>query len=214
MNPKRMFFALIAGLVLTVGLVGGAMYFGYTSMKASSNSLVNAKLDTMLAEEKEKTFIKAKKDLEKYKGLSETLQKILPKDKDQARAVRELYKISDEAGVSIVSITFPSSTLGARTAAPPASTEASKTATSSSVAQSTVSQAAPVSGLPGVQGIDLELSVEGQNDNFTQFSRMVTFLQKVEQNRRSMQIKKITVTPDDATRNVKFELTVTIFVKP
>lgn len=210
-----MFFVLIGGLAVSVGLVGGAMYIGYSSMQASSNSLVNAKLDTMLAEEKEKTFIKAKKDLEKYKGLSETLQKILPKDKDQARAVRELYKISDEAGVSIVSITFPSSTLGAKAAAAPtAPAGTDKTATTSTAAQKAVSQAAPVSGLPGVQGIDLELSVEGQNDSFTQFSRMVTFLQKVEQNRRSMQIKKITVTPDDTTRNVKFELTVTIFVKP
>ena len=192
------------GLLCVFIVAAGAMiYFGTSFMKKSSEALVNAKLDSFAADEQENSFVQAKKDLEKYKDLSVLVEKILPKDKDQARAVSELYKMGAETKVTIDKIQFPSSTLGQKTTASSSSTQTTPSTTA------VVTQAKAVEGLKSVLGIDIEVS-SGKN---LQYDDMIRFLQKIESNRRSMQVKKIVVRPDLEKNVLSFDVTITIFVK-
>lgn len=191
--------------VLIIG-AGAMIYFGSSFMKKKSNALVEAKLDSYTTEQKEKTYLQARKDLEKNKDLNDLVAKILPKEKDQAKAVSELYKIASESGITIDKIQFPSSTLGQKTAvATPGTTQSS-----SAPATPAVTQAKAVEGLKSVMGIDIEV----YSGKSMKYDNMITFLQKIELNRRSMQVKKITVTPDLEKNVLSFNVTVTTFVKP
>ncbi len=105
--------------------------------------------------------------------------------------------MANESRVTIDKIQFPSSTLGA-------------SAASQAQALGGVTQAKPVEGLASVLGVDIEI-VSGKNIHYND---MIQFLQKIESNRRSMQVKKIVVQPDLEKNVLSFEVTVTIFVKP
>ena len=203
MNAKKFYYTMIGLLCVFIVAAGAMIYFGTSFMKKSSEALVNAKLDSFAADEQENSFVQAKKDLEKYKDLSVLVEKILPKDKDQARAVSELYKMGAETKVTIDKIQFPSSTLGQKTTASSSSTQTTPSTTA------VVTQAKAVEGLKSVLGIDIEVS-SGKN---LQYDDMIRFLQKIESNRRSMQVKKIVVRPDLEKNVLSFDVTITIFVK-
>ena len=194
--------------VLIVG-AGAMIYFGSSFMKKKSNSLVEAKLDSYTTEQKEKTYLQARKDLEKNKDLNDLVAKILPKEKDQAKAVSELYKIASESGITIDKIQFPSSTLGQK-AVVATGTSATQSSSTPAAAAAVVTQAKAVEGLKSVMGIDIDI----YSGKSMKYDNMITFLQKIELNRRSMQVKKITVTPDLEKNVLSFNVTVTTFVKP
>jgi len=196
-------------LLLIVG-AGAMIYFGTSFMKKSSESLVNAKLDNYATDEQENNFVQAKKDLNKYKDLGALVDKILPKDKDQARAVSELYKMASESGIAIDKIQFPSSTLGQKAMTVTTGSSTTSTPTTAATTTKTVTQAKAVDGLKSVLGIDIEIA----SSKNLKYDNMIKFLQKIESNRRSMQVKKIVVHPDLEKNVLNFELTVTIFVKP
>lgn len=206
MNAKKLYYTMIGLLFVFIVAAGAMIYFGTGFMKKSSESLVNAKLDNFSADEQEISFVKAKKDLEKYKDLGAIVEKILPKDKDQARAVSELYKMGAETKVTIDKIQFPSSTLGQKVAT---ATGSQTTPSTTTPVATGVTQAKAVEGLKSVMGIDIEVA-SGKN---LQYADMIKFLQKIESNRRSMQVKKIIVRPDLEKNVLSFDVTVTIFVK-
>lgn len=206
MNAKKFYYGMIALLCAMIAGAGAMIYFGSSFMQKSSVNLVNAKLESFTTEEKEKSYLQARKDLEKYKDLDELANKILPKNKDQAKAVSELYKIASESGIVIDKIQFPTSTLGQKAAATTTSTAKDTAAT----AASPVTQAKAVEGLTSVLGIDIEVS----SAKGMKYSNMIKFLQKIELNRRSLQVKKISVTPDLSNNVLDFNVTVTTFVKP
>ena len=189
----------MAVLILLVLATAGGLGFSNIFMKKSADKLIGTKLDNIAYDNQEQTYLQARKDLEKYAALNEIMQKVLPKSKDQAQAVSELYKIGDETNIKVESIQFPSSSLGSKT------TDASA---------SSVTQAKSVDGMPGVLGIDITVQLAPTHGDSISYDDMISFLQKVEVNRRSMQIKQITVNADTKNGGVTFELTLTIFVKP
>jgi hypothetical protein len=207
MNAKKFYFTMIALLCVLIIGAGAMIYFGSSFMKKKSNSLVNAKLDSYTTEQKEKTYLQARKDLEKNKDLNDLVAKILPKDKDQAKAVSELYKIAAESNITIDKIQFPSSTLGQKAVVATGSTASSTPAPAAPIP---VTQSKAVDGLKSVMGIDIDI----YSGKSMKYNDMISFLQKIELNRRSMQVKKITVTPDLEKNVLSFNVTVTTFVKP
>lgn len=200
MNAKRFYYVLVSSLVLLVVGAGAMVYFGTMLMKKTSQTLVDAKLTNLANDTEEANYTQAKKNLLQYSTLSDLVTKILPHDKDQAQAVSEIYKIGSDTGVAITKIEFPSSTLGQK------ATATSGTATPSGA----VTQAKAVEGLKSVLGIDINITA----NNDTTYNQMINFLQKIESNRRSMQIKKISVRPNAEKNVLNFDLTVTIYVKP
>jgi hypothetical protein len=148
--------------------------------------------------------LKAKSnDLEtiiKYKDLNTIAETIVPQDKDQAEAVREIVKLAADSGISkLSSITFPSSTLGSLT--PGAGRNPNLT------------QLTPIKGTPGVY--QLPITISQDSNSRVPYGQFTTFLSKLEQNRRTAQVSGITIQPDTQhPNNVAFTLIINEFIKP
>jgi hypothetical protein len=196
MTAKNTHKLLMTVLILLIIIAASALIVSSYIMQKSANKLIQAKLDNVGYDSEEQTYLQARKDLDEYSALNEIIQKILPKNKDQAQAVSELYKIGDETGITIASVTFPSSTLGQK-----------------SSSSNSVTQAKAVDGMTGVLGIDIAIELQPASGASISYDNMISFLQKVEVNRRSMQIKQITVNADTVNGGVTFNMTLTIFVK-
>ncbi len=209
MNAKRFYFVSIGLVALLLVGLGGALYFMNSFLQKSSDKLVQAKLESRVAEERETYYIQAKKDLEKYKDIGETLVKVLPKDKDQAKAVAEIGRIADETGIKIQQISFPSSALGEKKAAAATTT----TTTPAAAATPSVTQTKPVEGVSGVLGIETNIVFQSSDATRLTYSQVLSFLEKIEKNRRTMQVSSISITPKD-NNNVSAAITIKIFVKP
>ena len=215
MNSRKVYFIMLAVLVLLIGALIGTVVLGNNYLKKQSDSLLAAKLDQQSLNEQQTALIKAKKDLEKYRELRDIARAIVPQDKDQAKAVREIVRFADETGVSLESITFDDSSLGQKAAAPaPAAGGEGQAAASEPVAKPKtppITQAQPVAGIPGVYSLPIEIVSTKNINNF------INFLSKLENNRRTAQVEKVSITPGTTASGqeyINFSLTVNIFVQP
>lgn len=200
MNSKRMSF-LLAGLlfILVIGIFL-VLWFGTSLLRKESQKLIDLKLENTLLEEQQSALSKASKDLEDYRELQTIAQTIVPQDKDQARAVREIIKYGDETGIRIESIGFPSSSLG-------------DTGSSSNKTESPVSQAVPVEGISGIYSMSINVKPD-QNTNFSYY-QMLSFLEKLEKNRRTSHVTRVVVKPDASGQDkLNFELELNVYIKP
>ena len=218
-NARR--FNLILLVVLGLQIVGGVALTIYANkwLTRKSESLVTLKLDTIKLEEKQRVNLAAANDLEKYESTRLLLEKIVPKSKDQAKTIGELQTIATETGVTINTMTFPSSELGNNTST---ATVVGTTPTAAASNTSAVSQAKPVANIPGLLGIEVSLSQidrkSGDPGDGVTYSQLLNFLEAIEKNRRTMQIKTLLVLPLKSTGGLvsgyTLSLTMNIFVKP
>ena len=198
-----------------IGLLVGTVFLGDQLLHKQSTKLADIKLQNAVIESQQTALTKAKKDIVAYTNLNETAKQIVPQDKDQARAVREIISIAKESGVSVSGITFPASTLGQ--AQPKPATDAAQ-GTSGDSATTTpqapaISQVKPVDGIPGVY--QLEISVNTDLKKSVSYSQLIDFLSKLEQNRRTAQITNLSIQPNAQNRNLlTFNVQLTIYIKP
>ncbi len=76
-----------------------------------------------------------------------------------------------------------------------------------------ISQAKPVQGMNGVYSLEANIAPEG-SVNYYQF---ISFLSKLEKNRRTAQVTSIKIDPKTSSGNnpqLTFSLTVNLFLKP
>ena len=200
MNSKRIYF-LMLGIVslLGVGTIG-AVYYGYTVLKQSTQKLVALKLDSRVLDEQQTSLVQANKDVAKYADLEKIAKTVVPQEKDQARVVRQLISDAAESGVGIQNITFPSSTLG-------------QTQSKTSTTKTSTTQLKTVDGIPGLYL--MEITLQSDSAKPVSFQQLTNFLAKLEKNRRTSQVSSITVTPDTKNRKlVTFTIAVNVYVKP
>lgn len=214
MSSKKAFFVMIGMIVLMSGLVVGAVVAGDLYLRGQSDKLVNLKLETEVIEAQQLSLVQAKKDVEKYADLESIAKQIVPQDKDQARAVREIISIGDQAGIKIASITFPSSSLGQKpTAAAPTTGTDSGGAAAPKAPVNPLTQAKPVSGIEGLYQLDI--TVVSDSTKPATYASLIDFLERLEQNRRTAQVSQISIQPDVQNRNnLNFTLTLTVYIKP
>jgi hypothetical protein len=128
---------------------------------------------------------------------------VIPNDKDQAEAVLEINQLAQAAGISISSITFPSSTLGSKTSAAASASKA-------------ISQAVPVPGIPGLYSLELtitpQVGASTPTDKQVTYAKMLDFLNRIENNRRTAQISQVNIEPNGG--QINFTLVLNIFIKP
>ena len=202
MNSKKFYISLIVIIVLLVIATAGVFYGANVMLKRSSTKLSQLKVENAVLEQNEKVYQKAKNDLIKYEDLQSAVNEALPKEKDQAKALKELIQIGNTTGVKIEKIEFTDSTLGDK---------AKSTASTPAAAGSAVTQAKPIAGISGVQGIEMKVTLAGANTNTSiNYNNFIEFLDLVSNNRRSMQIASLNIQPDLK----KADLTINIFVKP
>lgn len=208
MKPKKFYFIMLG--IFGMSLVSGAtmLYLTDKLLGKRSENVVSLKLESRMLDEQQTAYNAAKKDVEKYKYLKEIISSALPQDKDQARSVREIFALATDSGITLKSIQFPSSTLGAAT-----STKSS----SATTAVIPVTQAKVVDGLKGVYSIEAVVvpNSDGKVYKVT-YEQLIDFLEKIENNRRAMQVASLQLTPQGETTsdNISFTLTLNIFIKP
>ena len=197
---------LMSALIIASVVVGDLM------LQKQSKKLVHLKLENEVIENQQTALIQAKKDVQKYTELKNIAKQIVPQDKDQARATREIVNLANQAGIKISSIGFPASTLGqanpntATTSTPTGTTTATNTAPP-------VSQVKPVTGINGVDQLDI--IVTSDTNSPSTYNQVINFLQSLEQNRRTAQVSQISIQPDNKNRSLlNFNLTITLYIKP
>lgn len=211
MNSKRLYFALLGTLgIALIGIVGGT-YAINKMLTTQASSLTGLKAQALADTEEQATLRKAKAEVEKYASLNKIAKAIVPQDKDQAEAVREIVNIAGQSGVSLASISFPASNLGTTATGAQAAPSTTKTTTPS--ASASLSQLQPVKNISGVY--QLQITIQGDSNKPVSYSQFISFLQALEKNRRTAQVNTITLTPSASNRNLlTFTLTLYEYIKP
>lgn len=199
MTPKRVFFLLLAGLILTFGGLAGATY-GLTSLlKSQAKQLADKKAEVNVLTGQQTGLTKSKRDIAKYAGLKKITDSIVPQDKDQAQTVRELTNIAAANKISLTTITFPSSSLGSQSAA--------------GGAKSNLSQLTKVANIPGVY--NLQITVGNNSNNTVTFNQLDAFLKSLENNRRTAAVGSLSIQPQpDSANRLVFTLVINTYIKP
>lgn len=215
MSSKRVFFLICGLIVVLAGLAVGGAYEASLQFAHESHKLASLKLQSQVLASEQTNLLKAKKDVAAYAPLEQIAQTIVPQDKDQAEAVREIIKIAQASGINPTSISFPSSNLGAGLAAGSAGGSSSTTPVPVPApgAASNLSQLTPVVGITGVY--DLKITVQQDAATPVSYTKFIDFLSHLEQNRRTAQVTGIVLQPDPKDRHLlSFTLTLDEFIRP
>lgn len=196
MSAKRLFSILVVVLVLLgVGLFAG-VYEANAMLSTKSHDLVTEKAAALASAQQETQLGKARQDVQKYSDLNDIAKSVVPQDKDQVKTVSEIANLASDSGIArLSSVAFPPSTLGG-----------AKTAKG-------LTQVTPVKGMPGVYA--LQITITQTPADSVSYSSFVTFLSKLEQNRRTALVNSINVQPDpDHPDRVSFTLIINEYIKP
>jgi hypothetical protein len=211
MTSKRLFMLLCTAIILMGGLSVGSVVFGSSLMERKSQDITALKAESQALEVQQQSLVQAQKDIEQYESLEQIAQTIVPQEKDQARAIREIIKLAEENNIPISNIIFPASNLGQAKTKP--NTSAQKPTGNSSTATLPTSQVSAVEGIPGV--FQFEINLQSATPSPVPYENLLAFLKALEQNRRTAHITNLSITPFSDNRNlVTFSLTVVAYMKP
>ena len=206
MNSKRMFFVLLGVIGLLVIAAIAILVFGNNKLQEQSDKLNELRIERRTLEEQQTSLARAQADIETYSELEEIAKTVVPQDKDQARAVREIITMAEESGIAIQSINFPASELGS----------GSGSRGDSGSDSSVLTQATPVDGIDGVYS--LEMRVNPDSNTPITYNQLIRFLERLENNRRTSSVSRVRIDPDreqdQETSFVNFQLTLNIYLKP
>lgn len=202
MSAKRLYFLLVGVIVLlALGLIGGA--YGINSvLQNQSHKLATLKANINALNKQQDGLVQDKHDIEKYASLSQIAKSIVPQDKNQAEALREINSIASSNQIALGSITFPQSDL-----------KANATGKAPTDAQLRLSQLTAVKGITGVY--DLQITVASDTNNPVTYHQLINFLEQLENNRRTAQVSSIAINPDAKDSNLlTFTLIINEYIKP
>jgi hypothetical protein len=221
MTAQRFRLVLLGllGLLMIIFLL--IFLAGMNLLKSESQNMVDLKLKNKTADAQLTNLEMSKKDIEKYSYFKGIAQTVIPNDKDQAQAVLDIFQLAQQSGISVQSITFPSSNLGLRTPSSTGSTSSGADATAGSAASKVITQATPVQGIPGLYAVQLTVTPSsGPNVPPAQqvtYPKMLDFLSRIENNRRTAQIAQVNIqngTTQLTANQLNFSLVINIFIKP
>lgn len=220
MTPKRLCFVLIGTIcLLFIALLVGA--YGINSLLTShASKLTGLKAQSQALDQEQLSLANAKKEVAKYSSLQQISQSIVPEDKDQAEAVREIVNIASAHGIALASVTFPASTLGGSSngisgaSASPTSPSAAPSASAS--ANSSASKLSQLQRVPKIPGVYvLQITVQSDANNPVSYDSFISFLNDLEHNRRTAQISSISLQPATSNSNLlTFNLILNEYIKP
>jgi len=197
MSPKRLNMIMTMGLIGCIIGSGALVYVSNNWLKTKSESIQQLKLEIAGLQKQQEISIAAKSALENYQTTIDVTDAVLPSDKDQAGVINQLIQIGNEVGLTIGSISFPSSEeLGnAGTATAPSQTIAHPT-------------------IPGVFIVPVTLSGITKPDNSgPTYSQMIELLKAIETNQRTMQISNLTITPKIGDE-YDVSISMNLFIRP
>lgn len=206
MSAKRLFMVLIGVICLLGGGIIGSAILGNNLLEKKAAIIVSLKTDNQVLNAEELSLNQAKKDIQKYSELEKQARAIVPADKNQAAAVREIVRIAESNGIKLSSISFPASALGG--AAAVGSADAPKPATSSAL-----TQVKPVKGISGVYSMPITIQNDAKSP--VSYNAFINFLSQLEQNRRTAQVASVTLQPGAQNPSqLTFNLILDVYLKP
>lgn len=215
MTSKRLHLVLLGAIgLMLIALVGGT-YLLNAALTKKGEKLTSLKAQTMALQQEQVGLAKAKKQVAAYAELEKVTRAIVPEDKSQAEAVREIVKIAGANRITLSSITFPASTLGATSTTKAGTSATAKTAApvNQNAKTNTLSQLQTVPNIPGVYL--LEITIQNDEKNPISYTQFINFLEGLENNRRTSQVSGITIQPDAKNRSLlTFTLTLNGYIKP
>lgn len=212
MNSKRLHTAFLAILALLLIAMLGGTYGANKLLSAQADKLRVQKAKSQALDQEQVSINKAKRDIKKYSDLNDIATAVVPQDKNQAEAVREIVNIAAANGVTLASVTFPASTLGSLQSNASSGAQAGAATSSGNSASDKLSQLTAVSNIPGVYQLPITIK---SDQNAVQYDRFISFLADLERNRRTAQVESITLAPDTNDSSlVTFELTLSEYIKP
>lgn len=193
LSTKNLYFGLIGVCVLALAALLAGAYAVDKVLARKGEDVREARLASLALEQEQRLLTKAKADIERYQSLAEIAKHIVPQDKDQAQTVREVVKLAQEHGISLGSITFPSSSLGSKNA--------------------DRSQLTEVKDIKGVYS--LEITIVSSSDHPARYSDFLDFLKALEHNRRTALVKDIALRPEkEDPSTLQFTLKLVEYIKP
>lgn len=225
MDSKKLFYTLVSVLILSAVGLFASVAQANTLLAEHSKTLVDLKAKSKATENQQQQLVQDKKDIAAYKDLNDIAKAVVPQDKDQAKAVREIVNLAKQSGIPKLStIAFPPSTLGGATGGGSSSTSTgtgsggsgssgAATGTTKPKTPAGLTQLTPVKGMAGVY--NLQITVTQATADAVPYNNFITFLSKLEQNRRTAQVSSIAIQPDATNPSlISFTLVIDEFVKP
>lgn len=212
MSSKRMYFILIGVIgLLSLGILA-SIVLGNVYLEKKAGRLSELKIQNAVLDNQQAALLQANKDLAKNADLAKIAKAIVPQDKNEAQAALEIVQLAQASNITIKSITFPNSSLGAAAISPPAGDTTGSAP--KQPAASAISQAKPVTGIPGVYSLAVDIIPDEQTP--ISYAQFLDFLNRLENNRRTAQITDIKITPQTPGQgsNLTFTLQINIFLKP
>jgi hypothetical protein len=202
MTSKKLFYILASVVALILLCLCVLGYKSHSILSGGAEKLAVAKAKAQVASEEITLLARNKSDINKYSELNKIAKSVVPQDKDQAEAVREIVNIAAQSGISqLTSITFPASTLGTSHAG------------AGSAQTGGITQVTPVAGISGVY--DLQITITQDSSHDVSYDTFINFLTKLEQNRRTAQVNSITINPDSQNPDrVSFTLIIDEYIRP
>lgn len=221
MNSKRLRLVLLILIGLSALAFMIILVVGSNMLAAKSKDMVKLKLQSATLDGQLTALAQAKKEVERYGHFNAIADEVIPNDKDQAQAVLDISQQASASGIAIQSITFPASTLG-RAVPAPANNGSSPTNAATAPASKVISQAKPVTGVPGLYSIELTIVPETgshvPDDKQVTYVKLLDLLKRIERNRRTAQITQVNIQPLGSegapSQFINFSLTINIFIKP
>lgn len=195
-NSKTLNKILIGALVLLIIFIFVSLNIANSELTKQSATLVNLKASNAAFNNEQNQLTQGIAEVKKYSNLNQIAESVVPQDKDQAEAIREITQLASDSGIKqLSSITFTSSNLG------------------SSNVKVGLTQVTPVKGLKGIY--DLQITITQDKAAEVPYSSFIAFLKKIEQNRRTALVSSISITPDQSNTNmVSFTLVLNEYIKP
>jgi len=210
MNSKRVYYLMLSiVIILLFGGLFGATYGVNTLLQNRAKQLTDVKVQHSALTTQQESLASAKKQVAQYSDLEKIAKTIVPQDKDQAAAVREIVNLATASGIKqLNSVTFPASTLGTGTVK-----AGSTTITPAAGSKPGLTQLIPAVGLSGVY--QLQITITQSSESKVTYNQFYDFLTRLEQNRRTAQVTGVTLQPDPQNPNVvAFTLIINEFIKP
>lgn len=192
---------LLAVLVIIFVVV---FFSANSSIKKSGEQLKAKKTEAYQIESAKNSLMSAKQDISKYQDIAKIAKAVVPEDKNQAAAVREIVNLASQNGISLSSINFPASNLGSSLGTGMGSAPSKK---------DSLSQLKQVAKIPGVY--ELMINIESDSSKPVAYDKFINFLSGLEKNRRTAQVNSITLTPSSSDTNlVTFVINLNEYIKP
>lgn len=208
-TSKRAFLAMLGLAVFLVLAAAALTSFGLEKLQKKGDELSALKTKQEVLKVRQNDLNAAKQDIKTYAALEKISKAIVPQEKDQARTVLEIVRIGQEAGIPLESIEFPSSDLGALKS----KSKSKKSTKSKTRADPNTTQLIEVPGTSDLYV--MEISIKSANQEPVGYNQLLTFLERLEKNRRTAHVTNISIDPSAKNRNlVTFTITLNVYIKP